>query len=313
MSLWNGANIPDLGGKTAVITGANSGIGYYTALELAKAGARVILACRNKAKGEAAAARINQDLPASRQTPRAIFMALDLADFASIREFASTCKESHATLDLLINNAGVMALPKRQTTAQGLEMQLGVNFIGHFLLTALLLPALMRAPAARVIQVSSIAHRPGRINFDDPMGEKSYKPWPAYQQSKLACLIFAKELARRAQAGGWGVLSLAAHPGVAATELVANGLGQRSLENIATKIFQPLIMQSGAAGAWPLILAAIDPDAKPGAYYGPQGWREARGRPGLAVAKPQALDPATGIKLWDLAESLTGTALSPGP
>jgi NAD(P)-dependent dehydrogenase (short-subunit alcohol dehydrogenase family) len=308
MSLWPGAKLPDLAGKTIIITGANSGIGYYAALELAKAGAKVIMACRSQAKGEAAAAKVNAEAPG-----HAVFMALDLADLNSVRSFASAFKESHGSLDILINNAGVMALKHRQVTAQGFEQQFGVNFLGHFLLTSLLLITLMNAPAPRVIQLSSIAHKQGKLAFDDLQYERGYKPWPVYQQSKLAMLVFAEELQRRSDAGGWGLLSLAAHPGIAETELVANGPGNSSLLAIAMNIGKAFVLQPGYAGAWPTILAAVDESAKPGAYYGPQGMGEFRGPPGPAKIMPKALDKAAGIKLWDVAEALTGADFKPAP
>lgn len=308
MSLWPGAKLPDLAGKSIIITGANSGIGYYAALELAKAGAEVIMACRSTAKGEAAAAKVNAEAPG-----KAVFMALDLADLNSVRAFAAAFKEGHGSLDMLINNAGVMALPKRQVTAQGFEQQFGVNFLGHFLLTALLLITLMNAPAPRVIQISSLAHRQGKMAFDDLQYERGYKPWPVYQQSKLAMLVFAEELQRRSDAGGWGLLSLAAHPGLAATELVSNGPGNSSFVAFALNLVKGLVMQPGDAGAWPTILAAIDESAKPGAYYGPQGLSEMRGPPGPAKIMPRAMDKATGAKLWDVAEALTGADFKPAP
>ncbi len=308
MSLWPGAKLPDLSGKTIIITGANSGIGYYAALELAKAGAQVTLACRSAEKGQAAAARVNAEAPG-----RAVFAALDLADLNSVRSFAASFKEAHGSLDLLINNAGVMALPQRHVTAQGFEQQFGVNFLGHFLLTSLLLTTLMNAAAPRLVQISSIAHRQGKIAFDDLQYERNYKPWPVYQQSKLAMLIFAEELQRRSDAGGWGLLSLAAHPGIAATELVANGPGNKSLLAIAMNIGKAFVLQPGDAGAWPTILAAVDAAAQPGAYYGPAGFGEFRGPPTLAKIKPQALDKATGARLWDVAEQLTGAEFKPAP
>lgn len=308
MSLWPGAKLPDLAGKTVIVTGANSGIGYYTALELARAGAEVILACRSAAKGEAAAAKVDAQAP-----DRARFMALDLADFASVQAFAGAFKETHGKLDILVNNAGVMALPRREVTAQGFERQFGVNFLGHFLLTALLLTTLMDAPAPRVIQLSSIAHRQGRMAFDDLQYERAYKPWPAYQQSKLAMLVFAEELQRRSDAGGWGLLSLAAHPGIAETELVANGPGNKSLMAMALNLGKLFVTQPGDAGAWPTILAAVDTAVKPGAYYGPAGFMEFRGPPTLAKIEPKALDKATGARLWEVAEALTGAEFKPAP
>jgi NAD(P)-dependent dehydrogenase (short-subunit alcohol dehydrogenase family) len=297
MSLWPGAKRPDLTGKLAVITGANSGIGFYTALELERAGASVILACRSLEKGEAAVAKIGG---------KAVVQHLDLADLDSVHAFAAAFKERHGTLDLLINNAGVMAPPARQVTKQDFEQQFGVNFLGHFLLTSLLLGPLTKAPAPRVVQLSSIAHRQGVLNFDDIMAERHYQPWTVYQQSKLAMLVFAQELARRSAAGGWGVLSLAAHPGIAKTELVSNGPGGHSATAVVMWLADPFVRQSAEAGAWPSILAATGANAKPGDYYGPQGFMEFRGPPGLGKAEPKALDAASGKRLWELAEKLTG-------
>jgi NAD(P)-dependent dehydrogenase (short-subunit alcohol dehydrogenase family) len=308
MSLWPGAKLPDLSGKSIIVTGANSGIGYYTALELAKAGAEVVLACRSAAKGEAAAAKVNAEAPG-----RARFMPLDLADFASVQAFAASYKETHGKLDILINNAGVMATPQRHVTAQGYEQQFGVNFLGHFLLTSLLLITLMNAPAPRVIQLSSIAHKQGKLAFDDLQYERAYKPWPVYQQSKLAMLVFALELQRRSDAGGWGLLSLAAHPGIAATELVNNGPGNKSLLAIGMNLAKAFVVQPGDAGAWPTILAAVDANAQPGAYYGPLGMGEFRGPPGSAKIMPRAQDKAAAARLWDVAETLTKTAFKPAP
>ena len=308
MNLWSGAQIPDLSGQTIVVTGANSGIGYYAALEFAKAGAEVVLACRSAERGGEALAGIAAQAPG-----RVRLELLDLSDFASIHEFAARLKARGGKIDILLNNAGVMAPPTRQTTAQGLELQLGVNFLGHFLLTALLLEQVMNAPAPRIIQVSSVAHRQGRMAWEDLQSERGYKAWNAYRQSKLAMLIFAQELARRSVQGGWGILSLAAHPGIAATELVANGPGQKSLIARLQKLAAPFIQQPGDAGAWPLILAGIDPGAAQGGYYGPQGWQECRGRPGPGKIEPKALDTETGKRLWDIAEQLTGVALKPGP
>ncbi len=307
MALWPGAKLPDLTGKVAIVTGANSGIGYYTALELARAGAETVLACRSAEKGEAAAARVNEAAPG-----RARFMRLDLADFAAVEGFAAAFKEDHGALDILVNNAGVMSPPKRQVTAQGFELQFGVNFLGHFLLTRLLLPTLMDAPAPRVVQVASVAHRQGRIDFEDLHYQRRYHAWNAYRQSKLAMLIFAQELQRRSTAGGWGLRSVAAHPGIAATEIVANGPGNKSALAVLMNIGKAFVVQPGEAGAWPLILAATDKAAQPGAYYGPLGFGEFRGPPGPAKAEDKALDAATGAMLWRVAEELTGASLTPG-
>ena len=308
MNAGASGDIPSQAGKLAIITGANSGIGYFTALELAKAGANVILACRNAEKGAAAAAKINALAPG-----RAVFEPLDLSRLASVHDFAARFKAAHGTLDLLINNAGVMAPPARQTTADGFELQFGVNFLGHFALTALLLPTLMKAPAPRVIQLSSIAHRQGRIDLADLQSARAYKPWRAYSQSKLAMLMFAMELQRRADAGGWGLLSLAAHPGIARTELIANGPGAGTLTALGLKLVEPFISQSGEAGALPTLLAATAADVTPGGYYGPTGFKEFRGPPGKARPEKQALDAATARTLWEAAEALTGLGITPGP
>ncbi|HQT46372.1 MAG: short chain dehydrogenase [Acidocella sp. 20-63-7] len=308
MPPWSLASIPPQSGKLAIVTGANSGIGYITALELARAGARVILACRNAAKGEAAAARINAALPGS-----ANFEALDLASLASVCDFAGRVKAAHGALDILVNNAGIMALPTRQETADGLEMQLAVNFLGHFKLTLLLLPTLMKAHRARVVQLSSIAHRQGFLHFHDLQYTRGYRPWKAYEQSKLAMLMFALELQRRSDAGGWGITSVAAHPGIARTELIANGPGTQSLMALMLKLGAPFITQSAEAGAQPVLLAATAPDVRPGGYYGPTGFLEFRGPPGPAKISHQALNPEAAEKLWESAEALTADRPTPAP
>jgi NAD(P)-dependent dehydrogenase (short-subunit alcohol dehydrogenase family) len=309
MAAWSIANIPPQNGKFAIVTGANSGIGYDTALELARAGAEVIVAARNKARGEAAVERIKA--ACSRALVR--FEVLDLASLASVRHFAGRIKAQHGKLDILVNNAGVMALPRRRLTVDGFETQLGVNFLGHFLLTALLLPLLMKAEAPRVVQISSIAHRRGQIALDDLQAEKRYKPWRVYQQSKLAMLIFALELQRRSDAGGWGITSVAAHPGIATTELAANGPGQRSLTARVWPLLGHFIAHSSADGALPTLLAATAPTVTPGGYYGPTGFKEFRGSPGVAKIEPKAMDEAVAKALWVAAERLTIQSFIPGP
>ncbi len=311
MAQWTTADIPAQNGKFAIVTGANSGIGYDTALELARAGAgaEVVIATRNAQRGEMAVAQIKT------ACPRALvrFESLDLASLASVRDFAARIKASHGKLDILVNNAGVMALPRRCLTRDGFETQLGVNFLGHFLLTALLLPLLMKAEAPRVVQVSSIAHRRGRIDLADLQAEKNYKPWKVYQQSKLAMLIFALELQRRSDAGGWGITSVAAHPGIATTELIPNGPGANSLMAFLTRLGAPFVTHSSAAGALPSLLAATASQVAPGGYYGPTGFMEFRGPPGVAKIEPQALDLTVAKALWEAAERLTGQAFTPGP
>ncbi len=309
MSKWTPKDIPSQAGKLAIVTGANSGIGYYTALELARAGGQVILACRSAAKGEAAVAAIKAAVPGALVR----FEALDLASLASVRDFAARIKAGYGALDILVNNAGVMALPRRQLTQDGFEMQFGVNFLGHFALTALLLPDLMKARAPRVVQLSSIAHKLGRIDFQNLQAEQSYKPNGIYQQSKLAMLMFALELQRRSDAGGWGLFSVAAHPGVATTELMANGPGTGGVQGFGMKVFGPIFMHSGADGALPTLMAATMPDARPGGYYGPQGFMDTKGPPGVARISLRARDLGVAKALWEAAERLTGERFTPGP
>ncbi|MDE8347348.1 MAG: oxidoreductase [Acidocella sp.] len=300
--------LPSLSGRVVVVTGANSGIGYYTALGLAQAGAMVVLACRSAEAGMAAAQAVNRQAPG-----HARFMALDLASLASVRGFAAGFGAAYDRLDVLVNNAGIMALPRRQLTADGFEAQIGVNFLGHFALTARLLPILLTTKGARTVQLSSIAHRPGRINLDDLMAAKLYHPWRVYEQSKLAMLMFALELQRRADAAGWGLTSLAAHPGVARTQLMANGPGQRSIMNVLMTLGTPFVTQSAAAGALPVLLAAAGADVVPGGYYGPTGLNEFRGRPGVARISPHALDTDIAKSLWAQASTLTGEDFTAAP
>jgi len=302
MTGWTTADIPPQTGKFAVVTGANSGIGYYTALELARAGAQVIIATRNEARGLTAAATINEKIPGG----RASFEWLDLASLASVASFASRIQASLPALDILINNAGVMALPKRAMTEDGFEMQFGVNYLGHFALTAQLLPLLRKAAAPRTVQLSSLTHRNGKIDFADLQGTK-YSEWKAYSQSKLAMLIFALELQRRADANGWNILSTAAHPGLSKTELVLNGPGNKNISGRITQFAVSMIGQSAAAGAWPTLYAATSGAVAPGGYYGPLGFQEMRGPPGIAAIKARAEDPGLGQRLWEVSEELTNT------
>jgi NAD(P)-dependent dehydrogenase (short-subunit alcohol dehydrogenase family) len=302
MTGWTPADIPSQSGKIVVVTGANSGIGYPTALELARAGAQVIIAGRSEAKGLAAVASIKAQLPAAAVS----FELLDLVSLASVANCAARMNASLPRVDILINNAGLMMLPTRQTTQDGFEMQFGVNYLGHFALTAQLLPLLRKAAAPRTVQLSSMAHRSGKIDFADLQGVK-YKAWKAYGQSKLAMLIFALELQRRSDASGWNILSTAAHPGFAQSELVNNGMGKgiaSAFSSQAVKIFG----QSAAGGALPTLYAATSPKAAPGGYYGPTGFQELKGPPGVAGIRPQALDLATGKRLWEVSEALTKTA-----
>ncbi len=299
---WTVADIPRQAGKLAIVTGANSGIGFDTALELARAGAEVILAGRSAQKNQAAIGKILAQYSGAVVS----FEPLDLASLASVTAFAGRIKARALKLDLLINNAGVMALPIRQTTADGFEMQFGVNFLGHFALTGQLLPLLRAAQRPRTVQLSSIAHKRGVINLADLQSETVYRPWQAYSQSKLAMLMFALELQRRSDVAGWGILSTAAHPGFARTELIMNGPGEAGLMGLAGKIVAPLISQSAAAGALPTLYAATAPGITPGFYAGPQGFMDLRGPPGPAKMMSQAQDQAVAKKLWAAAERFTG-------
>jgi NAD(P)-dependent dehydrogenase (short-subunit alcohol dehydrogenase family) len=295
------SEIPSQLGRTAVVTGATGGLGYETALALARAGADVILTGRNDPKGQSAVEKISREVSGARVS----YEQLDLASLASVADFAQRMG-ARQLLDLLINNAGVMALPRRQVTADGFEMQFGTNYLGHFALTARLLPLLRRASGPRVVSVSSLAHRTAFIDFDDLQGARVYRPWRAYGQSKLAGLMFALELQRRSDAADWNLRSHAAHPGFARTGLFASGPG--GLLSLATDLAAPFFGHSAAEGARPILFAATSPNAKPGAYYGPGGIGELRGAPAPALIMPRARDAAAAARLWDVSEKLAGTS-----
>jgi NAD(P)-dependent dehydrogenase (short-subunit alcohol dehydrogenase family) len=302
MSGWTAAEIPPLRGRVAIVTGATGGLGEKAAQELARAGAETILAGRNAIKGQAAVAAIRDKFPAAQVG----FEAVDLADLASVAEFAQRYSSTHQSLDILINNAGVMALPHRQTTVDGFEMQFGTNFLGHFALTARLLPQLRAAAAPRIVNLSSIAHRTGTIDFGDLQGDRFYLPWKAYSQSKLAMLMFALELQRRSDATGWKLISLAAHPGWARTDLFTNGPGTGGFIGFGAMLAAPIFSQSAEDGALPILFAATSPGAEPGGYYGPNGIGELKGPPGPARIGPQAKNRATAARLWESSERLLG-------
>jgi NAD(P)-dependent dehydrogenase (short-subunit alcohol dehydrogenase family) len=295
------AEIPSQLGRTAVVTGATGGLGYKTALALAKAGTEVILTGRYDAKGQSAVDKISREVTDARVS----YQHLDLASLASVADFAQRM-HARQSVDLLINNAGVMALPRRQTTADGFEMQFGTNHLGHFALTARLMPLLRLASGPRVVSVSGLAHRTGFIDLADLEGARVYSPWKAYGQSKLATLMFALELQRRSDAAGWNLLSNAAHPGFARTNLFASGPG--GLVSLATGFAAPFFGHSAADGARPILFAAASPEAKPGSYYGPGGIGELRGAPAPALVMPQARDAAAAAKLWDVSEKLAGAS-----
>ncbi len=298
-----GGGIPPQTGRLAVVTGATSGLGYEIALALARDCADVIVAGRNESRGRETAARIRAFAPRSLIR----FERLDLSELASVADFARRLQTAGRPLDLLVNNAGVMALPQRRVTADGFEMQLAINYLGHFALTARLLPLLRLGRSPHVVQVSSLAHRFGKIRFDDLHGELRYSPWSAYSQSKLATLLFARELQRRSDAQGWGLHSSAVHPGFARTPLFANGPGLHSVAALLSRSVGRVVSQSAAAGALPALLVASG-GVQPGAFYGPGGWLELTGVPAPAYVSKRARDHGVAQRLWQISERLTGVA-----
>jgi NAD(P)-dependent dehydrogenase (short-subunit alcohol dehydrogenase family) len=300
MAGWTAAQIPDQSGRQVVVTGANSGLGLVTARELARAGASVALACRNPGKGERALDSVRGAAP----NADARLEALDLADLGSVREFAQRLGGQWDRVDLLINNAGVMA-PPRRTTADGFESQFGTNHLGHFALTGLLLELLSAAPEPRVVTLSSAAHRTGKIKFDDLQREHGYNNWLAYGQSKLANLMFCFELQRRATAAGSRLRSLAAHPGYSATNLQSAGPAH-FYERWPMAVANKLIAQSAEMGALPTLYAATVPELPGGTFVGPDGLAEARGHPRIVGAAGKAYDETAWLRLWEASEQLTG-------
>jgi NAD(P)-dependent dehydrogenase (short-subunit alcohol dehydrogenase family) len=302
MNPWTVANIPSQNSKLAVVTGATGGLGYETALALARAGAEVLVTGRNAEKGRVAVEQIKRIVPSARVR----FAMLDLSSLASIRAFAENMLANGRPVDLLINNAGVMDLPTRRLTEDGFELQFGTNHLSHFALTALLLPLLRKAQSPRVVNVSSLAHRGGKIDFANLQAERKYNSWAAYQQSKLANLLFTFELQRRSDAYGWGLMTNAAHPGFARTELIANGPGTGGLKGAGMKVLGSFMSHSAAAGALPTLFAATAPEAAANGYYGPNGFYELKGPVAPAKVLPQAKDNAVARKLWEVSEQLTG-------
>lgn len=294
MTSWTAADAPDQTGRTAVVTGANSGLGLQTTLALARKGARVLMACRDPERGQAALRRVQAQVPAAAVE----LLELDLAALRSVDKAADDIRSRTATLDLLVDNAGVMATPKL-TTADGFEMQLGTNHLGHFALTGRLLPLLLAGSAPRVVVVSSGAHRMGAMHFEDLQSERSYSRWGAYGQSKLANLLFARELGRRYPA----LLVAAAHPGYAATHL-QNGHGSALLAGVM-KLGNAVLAQSDEAGALPSVYAATMPDVRSGDYWGPR-LLELRGAPKRVGRSRAASDDGAARRLWDESEHLTG-------
>jgi NAD(P)-dependent dehydrogenase (short-subunit alcohol dehydrogenase family) len=296
---WTAADIPDQTGRVVVVTGANSGLGLIDSRELARAGAEVVMACRNAEKGEDAARRIKAEVPGA----EVAVWQFDLADLSSVRALADRIGTERDRVDLLINNAGVMAAPRR-LTRDGFESQFGTNHLGHFALTGLLLAKLLAAPEPRVVTESSGAHRFGRINFADLHGEHRYVRWLAYGQSKLANLMFAFELQRRATEAGTALSSLAAHPGYSATNLqfAAPPVYERAVMAVTNRV----MAQSAEMGALPTLYAATVPDLAGGTFVGPDGFLEQRGYPHIVTAVGRAYDEQAWRRLWEVSEELTG-------
>jgi NAD(P)-dependent dehydrogenase (short-subunit alcohol dehydrogenase family) len=297
---WEPERIPDQTGRIAVVTGANSGLGLVAARELARKGARVVMACRNLDKGHAAVDAIRSEVPDAQLQ----LDGLDLASLASVRSFAERFTETHDALDLLLNNAGVMAAPRRHT-ADGFELHLGTNHLGHFALTNLLLPLMEGREDARVVTLSSNAHKTVRgIAFDNLNGDRRYFRWNAYGQSKLANLLFALELDRRLKARGSTVKSLAAHPGYAATNL--QSAAAPLVDRLFMKVGNAVVAQNDEMGALPVLYAATEPGLEGGTYAGPDGIGEHRGHPKVVQPNRAAKNEETARRLWDVSAELTG-------
>lgn len=292
---WTSTDIPDQTGRVAVVTGANTGLGYETATALAAKGATVVLAVRNLDKGRAAADLIVRAHPGANVS----LQELDLGSLESVRAAAAELRAKHDQLDLLINNAGVMMAP-RSTTTDGFELQLGTNHLGHFALTGLLLDRLVSTPLSRVVTVSSLGHRFGRIRFDDLQSERRYSRAGAYGQAKLANLLFTYELQRRLE--GTDTIAVAAHPGGSSSEL------GRHLPGVVQMVFKTL-EQSTEMGALPTLRAATDPNVTGGEYYGPGGFLEMNGHPTLVDSNRRSHDPDAARRLWNVSEELTGVSV----
>ena len=297
---WTAKDIRDQSGRNAIVTGANSGLGLVTARELARAGASVVMACRNLEKGHAAVEQVRAAVPDAQVQ----LDELDLASLESVRGFAERFKATHDGLDLLINNAGVMAPPRRRTV-DGFELQFGTNHLGHFLLTTLLLDSMERREDARVVTLSSTAHKIGRIAFHNLDGDRHYFRWRAYGQSKLANLLFALELDRRLRREGSTVKSLAAHPGYAATNL--QSASPPMIDRVVMKVSNKFVAQSDEMGALPTLYAATQPGLEGGTYIGPDGPSEQRGHPTMVQPNGRARDEDTARRLWQVSEELTGS------
>ena len=300
---WTPNQMPPQDGRVAVVTGANSGIGFHASLELVRHGAHVVMACRNEKKAREAMAKIRSEIAGASLS----FVPLDLSSQKSVRDAATLIRRQQPKIDLLLNNAGLMWL-EEGLTEDGFEQQIGTNHFGHFTLTLQLLERMVKVPGSRIVTVSSIAHRGGKIHFENLTLKGEYGRQKAYAQSKLANLMFAIELDRRLQQAGAQTRSLACHPGVSNTNLAVPGIVEQSPLKIGKVVdwIWPLFTQSAEKGAWPTLYAATSADAIGGQYYGPNGWFEAMGAPAPARARRYAQDPEKGRRLWQLSEQLTG-------
>ena len=306
---WTRVDIPSQSGRLAVVTGATGGLGYETALALAAAGAEVVLAGRNEAKGAHALARLRAAHPDANLR----FEQLDLASLASVAAFAEKLLAEGRGLDVLVNNAGVMAPPERRETVDGFELQFATNYLGHFALTARLLPLLRRAGAARMVTVSSLAATVKSINLADLQSQQAYVPFQTYGMTKLTMLMFALEFQRRSQIEGWGIEGLAAHPGFARTDIISNGPASSGLRGALwrrTKSFLLPMSPPVGPAALPILFAATSPDAQGGGYYGPSWILEIMGPPGPARLPKRALDGAAASQLWETSERLAGVSFA---
>jgi len=299
---WSIVDIPDQSGKIAIVTGANCGTGYEISKALASKGAEVIMACRDVEKGESAAEKIKKEFPKSSLK----VMVLDLADLSSVKNFCQLFRENYNSLNILCNNAGIMAIPKLKSK-DGFELQLATNHLGHFALTGLLFDKILMTPKSRIVNVSSTAHQSGKIDFDDLMKEKKYSRFSAYSQSKLANLLFTYELQRRLEAEGHSTISVGTHPGLAATNLASSGPGYgkgRIIKSIIS-FFTKLFSQSAEMGALPILCACTSLDINGGDYLGPGGFRGMRGYPKKDESSKESHDVEVAKKLWDISTELT--------
>ncbi len=300
MARWTLTDMPSQQGRSVVVTGTG-GLGFEAAMALARGGADVIVAGRDPVKGPAAVSRIVEQVP----NATVQFELVDLANLQSIAAFGAELRRKRSSLDLLINNAAVMTPPHRKETSDGFELQFGTNYLGHYALTAALLPLLMKGDSARVVTVSSVAARNGTIDFSDLQASGGYAPMSVYAQSKLANLMFAFELQRRSKAAGWNVTSIAAHPGISRTDLIYNGAGNLSFAGLARTMLW-FLFQPASQGMLPILFAATSPDARAGGYYGPDKLREMRGLPAPAKPPRQSLDLEAAARLWEISQRLTG-------